>query len=51
MPNGKYMYTPRDIPEGNPRVVVVDEVSMLPRTLWELLCTHNLYIIALGDPM
>ena len=32
------------------KVVVVDEVSMAPKTLMELLFSHNVYIIALGDP-
>ena len=51
MPNGKYKFTPRDVLEGPPLVVVVDEVSMLPKDLWNLLCSHKVYIIALGDPM
>lgn len=51
MPNGKYKYTPRETLEDEPSVVIVDEVSMLPKTLWDLLCTHKVYIIALGDPM
>ena len=51
MPNGKYKYTPRPVLEGSPTVVVVDEVSMLPLDLWNLLCSHKVYIIALGDPM
>ena len=32
------------------KVVVVDEVSMAPRELMELLISHNVFIIALGDP-
>lgn len=32
------------------KIVVVDEVSMAPRDLMELLFTHNVFIIALGDP-
>lgn len=51
MPNGKYSFTPRSKLEGDPLVIVVDEVSMLPKDLWDLLCSHNVYIIALGDPM
>ena len=31
-------------------VVVVDEVSMAPKALMELLASHNCYIICLGDP-
>jgi len=32
------------------KIVVVDEVSMAPKTLIDLLFTHNVYAICLGDP-
>ena len=32
------------------KIVVVDEVSMAPRNIMELLFKHNVFIIALGDP-
>ncbi len=32
------------------KVVVVDEVSMAPKTLINLLFRHNVYVICLGDP-
>jgi len=32
------------------KIIVVDEVSMAPKTLMELLFNHNVYIICLGDP-
>lgn len=32
------------------KLIVVDEVSMLPLTLWNLLLQHKRPIIALGDP-
>jgi exodeoxyribonuclease-5 len=32
------------------KVVIVDEVSMAPKKLMELLFSHNVFIIALGDP-
>lgn len=31
-------------------LIVVDEISMLPKTMWELLLSHNVPVIALGDP-
>lgn len=37
-------------PEIDYKVVIVDEVSMAPRNLMELLFKHNVFIIALGDP-
>ena len=48
--DGKFRYRPRPHLEDWPYVVIVDEVSMLPKKLWDLLCTHDVYIIACGDP-
>ena len=48
MPNGGYKFTPK--PTIEYPVVIVDEVSMLPRSMWELLLRHPAYIIACGDP-
>lgn len=31
-------------------LIVVDEISMLPKQMWELLLTHRIPVIALGDP-
>lgn len=32
------------------KLIVVDEVSMLPKQMWELLLSHRLPVLALGDP-
>lgn len=49
--NGKFAFTPRKRLENESlRVVVVDEISMLPKEMWDLLLSHHLYILALGDP-
>ena len=32
------------------KLIVVDEISMLPREMWELLLSHKRPVIALGDP-
>ena len=32
------------------KIIVVDEVSMAPKSLIDLLFTHNVYVICLGDP-
>lgn len=52
MPNGKYFFTPKKPfeMEREIKVVVVDEVSMLPKKMWDLLCDYNFYILACGDP-
>lgn len=46
--NGKYLYTP--VKEIKYKVVVVDEVSMLPKDMWDLLLKYDVYVIACGDP-
>lgn len=53
LPNGQYVFKPR--PSGvlyqeGIRVVVIDEISMLPKKMWDLMCSHNFYILACGDP-
>lgn len=53
MPNGRYRFTPRttgEMYQENIKVVVVDEVSMVPKRMWDLLCSYNFYILACGDP-
>ena len=50
MPSGKFVFKPRPILEGNFSLIVVDEISMLPNDLWELLLSHKKHVIALGDP-
>lgn len=52
MSNGKYFFTPKKTfeMEREIKVVVVDEVSMLPKKMWDLLCGYDFYILACGDP-
>ena len=50
MPNGTYKFIPKDILEEDYKVIVVDEVSMLPRPMWEQLLRHEVYVLATGDP-
>ena len=46
--NGTWLRVPNpDIPG---RVIVVDEVSMVPKKMIDLLLKHQVYIIFLGDP-
>lgn len=49
-PNGRFIFTPRKKLENPYNLIVVDEISMLPVQLWELLLSHHIHIIALGDP-
>ena len=49
--DGSFTFTPRKSFENSAiKLVIVDEVSMLPNSMWQLLLSHNVYIIALGDP-
>ena len=48
--SGKFIFTPRKSLEGNPKLIVVDEVSMLPVNMWELLLEHRVHVLAMGDP-
>lgn len=50
-PDGTFMFIPKGTDElSEYSVIVVDEVSMLPKKMWNLLITHGIYVIALGDP-
>lgn len=50
LPNGKFIFEEKDLRDSGLRVIVVDEVSMLPKQMWDLLISHNIYVIAAGDP-
>ena len=32
------------------KLIVVDEVSMIPQFMWDILLSHHIHILALGDP-
>lgn len=49
-PDGTYIFKERTALEHPYKVVCCDEVSMLPKKMWNLLMRHNVYVIALGDP-
>lgn len=48
--DGSYRFYPRKKLEKPYKIVVVDEVSMLPLDMWELLLSHPVHVLALGDP-
>ena len=47
--DGTYVHTPRKRLEGNFRLIVCDEASMLPQEMIELLLSHGIYVLFLGD--
>lgn len=48
--DGTFVHIPRDSLPVFCRLIVVDEVSMLPQVMWDLLLSHGIYVIACGDP-
>lgn len=49
IPNGTYIFIPK-LNLGDYKIIVVDEISMLPRKMWELLLSHHIHVLAVGDP-
>lgn len=50
LPNGSYHFFPLRPLKTKYKCIVVDEVSMLPKSMWDLLISHHIYTIAMGDP-
>lgn len=50
LPDGTYRHTPREKLEKKYSLIVVDEVSMLPQEMIDLLLSHHVHTIFLGDP-
>lgn len=48
-PSGGFVTVPRK-EIGDFKIIVVDEVSMLPAKMWFLLLKHGIYVLACGDP-
>lgn len=50
LPDGTFEHKPRERLEYPYKIIVVDEVSMIPADMWDLLLSHKVHVIALGDP-
>ena len=48
--DGTFWHKPKRPLDKAYKLIIVDEVSMLPKDMWELLLGHNIHVIALGDP-
>lgn len=48
--DGTFYHIPKRPLDKKYDLIVVDEVSMLPKELWDLLLSHYIHVIALGDP-
>ena len=49
-PDRTYEFIPKKELDDDYKIIVLDECSMLPQDMWELLLSHNVHVIALGDP-
>lgn len=50
LPDGTFEHKPREKLDYPYKLIVVDEVSMIPIDMWTLLLSHGIHVIALGDP-
>ena len=50
MPNGTYKFEPKISLDDEYKIIIVDEVSMLPKEMWLKLLSHRVHVIACGDP-
>ena len=49
-PDGTFVHNPRKYLEGNFKLIVCDEASMMPQEMIDLLLSHKIYVLFLGDP-
>lgn len=48
--DGTYIHTPKTKLDHKYKLIIVDEASMLPQEMIDLLLSHHVYTIFLGDP-
>ena len=49
LPDGTFLHTPKKRLDGNYSLIVCDEASMLPQEMIDLLLSHNVHVLFLGD--
>lgn len=49
-PDRTYEFFPKSKFDDDYKIIVLDECSMLPQEMWDLLLSHHVHVIALGDP-
>lgn len=47
--DGTYEFIPKIHLDYNYKIIVLDECSMLPDEMWQLLLSHKIHVLALGD--
>lgn len=50
LPDGTFEFSEKRSLDSDFKLIIVDEVSMLPEEMWQLLLSHKVHAIALGDP-
>lgn len=48
--DGTFYHVPKRPLDYPYKLIILDEVSMFPKEMWDLLLSHNIHVIALGDP-
>ena len=48
-PDGTYTFIPKSRLDYNYKIIVLDEASMLPNEMYQLLLSHKVHVLALGD--
>lgn len=49
-PDGTFAHIPKDELDYNYKLIIIDEISMVPNYIWNQALRHGVHIIALGDP-
>lgn len=47
--DGTYMFVPKDTLDEDFQLIVIDEISMVSITLWNLLLKYGVHVLCLGD--
>lgn len=50
LPDGTFEHTPRLKPDKPLKLIIVDEISMLEKSQWDILMKWGIHVICLGDP-
>lgn len=48
-PDGSFEFKPKKRLDCDYKMIVLDEASMLPEDMWQLLLSHGIHVLALGD--
>ena len=48
--DGSFVYEPKLNLKKDYDLIVIDEISMLPKEMWERMLTHKIHVLCMGDP-